>query len=57
MLMVALLDSMEILGRIDERFLRLSIRKDFYRCFALKFIPTLRTKGRGAALAITLMIL
>ncbi len=55
--MVALLDSMEILGRIDERFLRLSIRKDFYRCFALKFIPTLRTKGRGAALAITLMIL
>ena len=55
--MVALLHSLEILGRNDERFLRLSIRKDFYRCLALIFIPILRTQGRGAALAITLMIL
>jgi hypothetical protein len=45
--MVKWVESMEILGVIRQSFLRFPFLLTIQRCFTRRFIPILRTQGRG----------
>ena len=50
-------ESMEILGRNRQSFLRFLFHLTIQRCLTRRFIPIRRTHGLGAERAIPLMIL
>ena len=57
MLMAIRVESMEILGRNRQSFLRFLFHLTIQRCLTRRFIPIRRTHGLGAERAIPLMIL